>query len=166
MLYTNDLCIVSLSSAGLQKLLAICGKYCASHSISFNVKKSVCMFFKCTVNKHCDNSTVLLSGNQIDFVQEVKYLGVLLNYSMKTFNDVSRQTRKFYTQASKLLRNFPHCGNEVKCTLFKSFCTKMYYCPPCFNFASASVKNPKCSYNSVLLRLLCIRIPYVAVQCL
>ena len=58
MLYAVDLCIVSLSSAGLQKLLSICVEYCASHSITFNVKKSVCTFFKCTVNKHCDNSTV------------------------------------------------------------------------------------------------------------
>ena len=60
MLYTDDLCIVSLSSAGLQKLLSICDEYCATHSITFNVKKSVCMFFKCTVIKHCDNSTVFL----------------------------------------------------------------------------------------------------------
>ena len=63
-----DLYIVSLSSAGLQKLLSICDEYCASHSITFNVKKSVCMFFKCTVKKHCDNSTVFLGRNQIDFV--------------------------------------------------------------------------------------------------
>ena len=75
MLYADDICIVSLSSAGLQKLLSICDEYCDSHSITFNVKKLVCMFFKCTVNKHCENSTVVLSGNQIDFVQEVKYLG-------------------------------------------------------------------------------------------
>ena len=73
MLNADDLCIVSLTSAGLQKLLTICGEYCASHSITFIVKKSVCMFFKCTVNKHCDNSTVLLSRNHIDVVQEVKY---------------------------------------------------------------------------------------------
>ena len=85
MLYADDLCIVSLSSAGLQKLLSICDEYCASHS-TFNVKKSVCMFFICTVNKHCENSTVFLSGNHIDFVQEVKYLGVFLNSSMKTSN--------------------------------------------------------------------------------
>ena len=127
-LYADDLCIVSLSSAGLQKLLSICDEYCASHSITFNVKKSVCMFFKCTVNKHCDNSTVFLSGNQINFVQEVKYLGVLLNPSMKTSIDVSRQTRKFYAQANMLLRNFRYCSNEVKCSLFKSFCTNMYCC--------------------------------------
>ena len=120
MLYADNLCIVSLSSAGLQKLLSSCDEYCASHSITFNDKKSVCMFFKCTVNKHCDNSTVILSGNQIDFVQEVKYLGVLLNPSMKTSIDVSRQTRKFYAQAYyMLLRNFRYCSNEVKCSLFK-----------------------------------------------
>ena len=162
MLYADDLCIVSLSSAGLQKLLSICDEYCASHSITFNVKKSVCMFFKCTVNKHCDNSTVFLSGNQINFVQEVKYLGVLLNPSMKTSIDVSRQTRKFYAQANMLLRNFRYCSNEVKCTLFKSFCTNMYCCPLWFNSTSSSVKKLKCSYNSVLRRLLCIRMPYSA----
>ena len=119
MLYDDDLCIVSLSSAGLQTLLSICDEYCASHSITFNVKKSVCMSFKCTVIKHCDNSTVFLSGNQIDFVHEVKYLGVLLNRSMKTSIDVIRQTRKFYAKANMLLRNFRYCSNEVKCSLSK-----------------------------------------------
>ena len=129
------------------------------------------MFFKCTVNKHCDNSTVFLRGNQIDFVQEVKYLGVLLNPSMKTSIDVSRQTRKFYAQANMLLRNFRYCSNEVKCSLFKSFCTNMYCCPLWFNSTSSSVKKLKCtsSYNSVLRRLLCIRnyaCLIVQVQCL
>ena len=162
MLYADDLCIVSLSSAGLQNLLSICDKYCASHSITFNVKKSVCMFFKSSVNKHCDYANVYLSGNHIDFVQEVKYLGVLLNSSMKTSIDVSRQTRKFYAQANMLLRNFRYCGREVNCMLFKSFCTNMYCCPLWFNSTSSSIKKLKSSYNSVLRRLLCIRMPYSA----
>ena len=160
MLYANDLCIVRLSSAGLQNLLSICDKHCVSHSITFNVKKSVCMFFKSSVNKHCDYANVYLSGNHIDFVQEVKYLGVLLNSSMRTSNDVSRQTRKFYAQANMLLRNFRYCGREVKCMLFKSFCTNIYCCPLWFNSTSSSIKKLKSSYNSVLRRLLCIRIPY------
>ena len=162
MLYADDLYIVSLSSTGLQKLLSICDEYCASHSITFNVKNSVCMFFKCTVNKHCDNWTVFFSGNQVDFVQEVKYLRVSLNPSTKTSIDVSRQTRKFYAQVNMLLRNFWYCSNEVKCSLFKSFCTNMYCCPLWFNSTSSSVKKLKCSYNSVLRRLLCIRMPYNA----
>ena len=66
LVYADNLSIVSLSSAGLQNLLSICDKYCASHSITFNVKKSVCMFFKSSVNKHCDYSVigVLRGGGQ------------------------------------------------------------------------------------------------------
>ena len=98
----------------------------------------------------------------VALMQEVKYLGVLLNPSMKTFVDVSRQTRKFYAQTNMLLRNFRYCSNEVKCSLFKSFCTNMYCCPLWFNYTSSSVKKWKRSYNSVLRRLLCIQMPYSA----
>ena len=56
----NDLCIVSLSSAGLQQLLVHCDDYCKKHSITFNVSKSVCMFFKSEVNKKCDNTDMFL----------------------------------------------------------------------------------------------------------
>ena len=134
--------------------------------MTFNVKKSVCIFFKSSVNKHCDYANVYLSGNHIDFVQEVKYLGVLLNSSMKTSIDVSRQTRKFYAQANMLLRNFRYCGREVKCMLFKSYCTNMYCCPLWFNSTSFSIKKLKSSYNSVLRRLLCCVCLIVPVKCL
>ena len=43
-LYADDLCIASLPSAGLQQLLSICNQYCAMHSITFNLKNSVCVF--------------------------------------------------------------------------------------------------------------------------
>ena len=38
----------------------------------------------------------------------------------------------------------------------------MYCCPLWFNSTSSTVKKLKCSYNSVLRRLLCIRMPYSA----
>ena len=61
-----------------------------------------------------------------------------------------------------LLPNFRYCSNEVKCNLFKSFCTNMYCCLLWFNSTSSSVKKLKFSYNSVLRRLLCIPMPYSA----
>ena len=38
MLYANDIhvCIVSLSSSGLQQLLNICNDYCELHDLTFN----------------------------------------------------------------------------------------------------------------------------------
>ena len=132
------------------------------HSITFNVGKSVCMFFKSEVNKNCDNTDMFLSGKAIDFVQKTKYLGVILNSQLKTSVDVSRQTRKFYAQANMLLRNFRYCSDDVKCMLFRSYCTNMYCCPLWFNSTSSSIKKLKASYNGVLRRLLLIVKPYSA----
>ena len=130
MLDADDLCIISLSSAGLQQLLVQCDDYCRKHSIIFNVGKSICMFFKSAVNRKCDTTDLFLSTKVIDFVQETKYLGVMLNSQLKTSINVSRQTRKFYAQANMLLQNFRYCSVDVKCMLFRSFCTNIYCCLP------------------------------------
>ena len=151
-----------VSSASLQQLLSICDQYCALHSLTFNVRKSVCMFFKSKLNKSCDGVSVVLSGNNINFVPETNCLGVIVNSSMKTSLDVVRQTRKFYAQANMLLCNFRYCTNDVKCTLFKSFCANMYCCPLWFNSTSSSIKKLKTSYNSALRNILLIKKPYSA----
>ena len=51
------------------------------------------MFFKSAVNRKCDTTDLFLSSKAIDFVQETKYSGVVLNSQLKTSIDVSRQTR-------------------------------------------------------------------------
>ena len=84
MLYADDICIVSLSSSGLQHLLNICSDYCERHDLTFNAKKSMCMYFSTSINKHCGLPVI--------------------HSSMKTTIDVTRQTRKFYMQANLLLR--------------------------------------------------------------
>ena len=105
---------------------------------------------------------MFLSGKAIDFVQETKYLGVILNSQLKTSVDVSRQTRKFYAQANMLLRNFRYCFNDDKCMLLRSYCINLYCCPLWFNSRSSSIKKLKASYNGVLRRLLLIVKPYSA----
>ena len=57
------------------------------------------------MNKTCDTTNVL-SGNIIEYVQKTKYLGVVLCSDMKTLIDVCCQTSKFYAQANTLLRYF------------------------------------------------------------
>ena len=163
MLYADDLCIVSLSSAGLQQLLTICDQYCAMHSITFNVKKSVCMLFRCSMNTSCDITNVVLSSNTIDYVHKSKYLGILLCSDMKTSIDVCRQKSKFYAQANTLLRNFRYCLDVVKCMLFRSFCTNMYCSPLWFNSTLSCIKKQqKTSYIGALRRLLLIKKLYSA----
>ena len=103
--------------------------------------KFVCMFFRCSMNKTCDITNVVLSGNIINYVHKTKYLGVLLCSDIKTSIDVCRLTSKFYAQANSLLRNFRYCSDDVKCMLFRSFCTDMYCSPLWFNSTSSSIKK-------------------------
>ena len=92
MLYADDICIVSLSSSGLQHLLNICSDYCERHDLTFNAKKSMCMYFSTSINKHCGLPVIYLGNCEYQFVNEVKYLGVMIHSSMKTTIDVTRQT--------------------------------------------------------------------------
>ena len=57
--------------------------------------------------------------------QEPKYLDAMLNSHWKFSIEVSRLTQKFYAPANMLLRNFKYCSVDVKCMLFRSYCTSM-----------------------------------------
>ena len=164
MIYADDLCVISLSSSGLQSLLNICTDYCQLHDLTFNAKKSVCMFFRSSVNKQCGLADTFISGTMCEFANEVKYLGVMINSSLKTTIDVKRQTRNFYSRANLLIRNFRHCTDNVKCYLFQSYCTSMYCCQLWFNSTKGSIKKLRTSYNSALRRFLVISKPYSASQ--
>ena len=75
----------------------------------------------------------------------------MIHSSMKTIIDVARQTRKFYMQANLLLRNFRYCSDDVKCTLFQSYCNNMYCCKLWSNSMKSSLIKLSTSYNSVLV---------------
>ena len=128
-----------------------CDDYCRKHSITFNVSKSICMFFKSAVNRKCDTTDLFLFLNSkaIDFVQETKYLGVMLNSQLKTSIDVSRQTRKSYARVNMLLQNLRYCSVNVKCMLLRSYCTNLYCCPLWFNSTSSSIKKLKASCQTI-----------------
>ena len=141
MLYADDICIVSLSSSGLQHLLNICSDYCERHDLTFNAKNSMCMYFSTSINKHCGLPVIYLGNCECQFVNEVKYLGVMIHSSMKTTIDVTRQTKKFYMQANLLLRNFRYCSDDVKCSLFQTYCTNMYCCQLWFNSTKTTLNK-------------------------
>ena len=77
MLYADDICIISLSSAGLQQLLNICSGYSEVselHDLTFNAKKSMCMYFSTSMNKHCGCPVIYL-GNTV-YVNLLKKLNI------------------------------------------------------------------------------------------
>ena len=117
--YADDMCLLSFSSAGMQKLLNICDQYSNDHDLIYNSKKTMCM---CFTPKSCKSYECKLSLNQesLTYVREARYLGVVIQLS-GTDKDVHRQMRKYYAGINTLIRRFYACSYDVKCYLFRSY---------------------------------------------
>ena len=75
--YADDLCLISLSSAGMQKLLNLCSKYSVDHSLTYNAKKpfSLC-FIPRTVK--ISRPQLYLDTLVIPHLSESKYLCIIV----------------------------------------------------------------------------------------
>ena len=49
--YADDLCLISLSSAGMQKLLDMCSSYAVEHLLTYNGSKSFSLGFNLSILK-------------------------------------------------------------------------------------------------------------------
>ena len=63
MIYADDICIISLSSAGLQQFVIVCSDYSKLHALTFNAKKSMSRYFITCMNKHCECPVIYLSNS-------------------------------------------------------------------------------------------------------
>ena len=76
--YADDLCLITLSSSGMQHLLDICDTYAISHQLSYNATKLFSMRFRSKQIKMNPPSFVL--GKQlIPVVHKCTYLGIIVS---------------------------------------------------------------------------------------
>ena len=116
--YADDLCIMSASPSGLQKLIDICFEYSLHNSLTFNSTKSVCIVFKPKRFKlHCP--TMTLNSVPMEYVTDVKYLGFMFTSDSKDDVDMQKQLRTFYARSNTILRQFAKCDESVKLELFR-----------------------------------------------
>ena len=123
--YADDLCLIALSSSGMQYLLDICDKYATGHQLTYNATKSFTLCFK---PKHIKIGIpdFVLGKLVIPAVDKCKYLGIIISEA-NCDGDLKRQMRKYYANANMLLRKFSYCSPGVKCCMFKSYCATNSY---------------------------------------
>ena len=107
--YADDLCLICLSSAGMQKLLNVCSKYATKHSLSYNANKSYSLCFKATTIKF-KRPTLHIGQINIPNVTDIdcRYLGTI-SVKKNCDLDLKRQMRKCYANANMLLWEFVKC---------------------------------------------------------
>ena len=91
----------------------------------FNRSKSVCMVVKPTGrNVIVSTPFKLMYLNCVahEYVDSVKYLGVILSNDMKDDADMNRHLRSFYARSNVIFRKFHHCSASIKVILIKTYC--------------------------------------------
>ena len=120
----DNMCLISISSSGMQQLLNVCHSFSIEHSLLYNVTKSYSLCFEPNSIKFERPGFYL--GEMIKPRVQCKYLGVITSDHNSDL-DLKRQMRKFYTNANMLIRKFFKCTVDVKCHLFKTYCSAMWF---------------------------------------
>ena len=154
--YADDMAIISPSIRGLQRLLDICGSYCADWDICLNDKKSKNMVFG---KKGVISFQVTLNSKPIEWTEQWKYLGVMLK-SGPVFNcSVKERVCSFYRALNSILRVEGRSGDMVLLRLLEA------HCIPILTYAIAIVdvkdrderRSLRVAYNTVYQKVFSYR---------
>ena len=136
----------------MQQLLHICNEYAAEHQLIYNGSKSFSLCFKGKDLK-ISSPTFFLDQSKISLVEQCRYLGTTISIKNSDL-DLKRQMRKMYANANLLLRKFSKCSVNIKCYLFKTYCSNLYCAPMWFDCTKTVLTKLKVAYNNSLRRFM------------
>ena len=136
----------------MQQLLNICQSYAIKQQLLYNGSKSFTLCFKSKAIK-IKQPSFFLNELEIPMVEHCRYLGITISTKNSDL-DIKRQMRKIHVNANLLLRKFSRCSVEVKCYLFKTYCSNLYCAPMWFDCTKTALKKLKVAYNNSLRRFM------------
>ena len=98
--YADDLCLISVSSSGMQHLLNICKEYEFTHKLLYNGSKSSALCFKKNTLK-VSSPSFYLDQMKIPTVDQCRYIGITISTNNSDV-DLKRQMRKLYANVNLL----------------------------------------------------------------
>ena len=136
----------------MQQLLSICDIYAKEHDLLYNGGKSYSLCFKSKCSTF-NRPTFTLNHLNIPNVNQSKYLGIVINET-NCNPELKRQMCKLYANINMLIVKFTKCSRDVKCFLFKSYCSNLYCSILWYNCSKTALKNLRIAYNNSLRKLL------------
>ena len=121
--YADDLILLSPSVKGLQEMINLCESYGKEYNVTFNERKTECIKFG---NNNKSNPTLYMSGSQLQWKNEVKHLGNILNSNTDDSSDINYKRGIFYGNVNKLLANFDTIPSNVLDHLYQTYCCSFY----------------------------------------
>ena len=120
-LYADDVCLMAPTRKAMQTLLDTCSSYAQYWCIKYNEKKTKMMYF----GRDFDSfscAPVMLNGRPLEFVHEMKYLGIIVTTERAFSCSVTKAKCAFYRSSNSIL-NVVRCPRkEVQMKLLYSIC--------------------------------------------
>jgi len=122
-MYADDLVLIASSISTMQAMINLCSEEISYLDMRFNVAKSSVMRIGKRYKHH--GAPLVVSNDYLEFVVQVKYLGVYILSGLHFILDISKLKSKFYTALNGILSKC--CGrggmNEmVTLHLVNAFC--------------------------------------------
>ena len=137
----------------LQRLIDICINYYCNHSLRINTTKSKVMVVLPATLKDLYVPDFIANGSVLSFVQEEKYLGVILRNSCDDSSAITKEVRSLYCRGNMICRKFSSCCDEVKRQLFISFCSSFYCCSLWSCFSVSCLRSLHVAHNNIFRSL-------------
>ena len=134
--YADDIVLVAPTPTAMRLMLVICDEFASEFDIKFNASKSKCVVIKaksvyrsCYLHDYnCDQLTFVINDNDIEFVDNYRHLGHVINSKFDDCDDIYDKRASFIGQVNSLLCYFRKLNGAVRYRLFQSYCMSLFCC--------------------------------------
>jgi hypothetical protein len=122
-LFADDILLLSASLRKLQLMLDICVEFATNNDMKFNYVKS--HLFQVGVSVDVSLPKLELGNNELAWVNELKYLGVVFVSGKKFSVNIDLNCRKFLSSSFAILQKCKYLSEEILCKLVLTNCLPM-----------------------------------------
>ena len=130
--YADDLLLLSASRSGLQAMVSICEKFASARKLKFSTNvnpiksKTKCVIFDKSKKAKENIAPILLDGNPLPWVEEVKHLGNILEANNSMTRDCLIKRGRFIGKVNSLMQEFNFVQPSVMMKILNIYCSSFY----------------------------------------
>ena len=131
-IYADDIFLLSCSRTGLQEMVNLCNNFVVRLNLKFGTNsipsksKTKCIIFNKKKNNNVHVKKILLDGNELPWVSEVKHLGHTLQENNSMSLDISSKRGYFIGKVNSLIQEFHYAAPEVLLRLVQAYACNVY----------------------------------------
>ena len=159
MIFADDIFLLSASRNGLQVMVDICQDFVTSRNLKFGTNidpdksKTKCIVFAKRMKPNFKPANIMLNGDRLPWVKQVKHLGHTLQSDNSMRTDVAQKRGAYIGKINSLLQEFHSVTPEVFLKLMNTYALSIYGSNT-WDICSADCERLYASFNVTIRNVL------------